>query len=132
MITGIAHACYTVSDLDAAEAFYVQKLGLSKAFDFINDEGKRFGVYIRVGRRTFVELFTGTPQAGESKGSYRHLCLEVDNLKQTVAELRGRGVTVSEPVLGKDQSWQAWIADVDGNRIELHEYTAASWQAPHL
>ena len=132
MITGIAHACYTVSNLDAAEAFYVGKLGLKKAFDFVDDDGKRFGVYIRVGRRTFVELFTGTPQPGESKGSYCHLCLEVDNLKQTVADLRVRGVAVTDPMLGKDQSWQAWIDDVDGNRIELHEYTAASWQAPHL
>ena len=48
------------------------------------------------------------------------------------AHLRGRGVEVSDPKLGSDQSWQAWITDPDGNRIELHDYTAESWQAPHL
>jgi hypothetical protein len=31
-----------------------------------------------------------------------------------------------------DHSWQAWITDPDGNKIELHDYTPESWQAPFL
>ena len=50
----------------------------------------------------------------------------------TVATLRERGLEVSDPKLGTDRSWQAWITDPDGNRIELHHYTAESKQAPHL
>ena len=49
-----------------------------------------------------------------------------------MAELRARGVEVSDPKLGSDQSWQAWLADPDGNRIELHGYTPDSHQAPSL
>ena len=58
MITGIAHVCYTASDLNASIAFY-EKLDMSVAFDFRNEEGKRTGVYLHVGRRNFLELFLG-------------------------------------------------------------------------
>ena len=130
MIKGIAHACYTVRDLDAAVAFYCGKLGLKPAFDFINDKGERFGVYIHAGQRNFIELFKGELAAPAKGQSYRHLCLEVDDLAATVAELRGRGVQVTDAKLGSDNSWQAWITDPDGNRIELHQYTSESKQTP--
>ena len=61
-----------------------------------------------------------------------HICLEVDDIESTVQALRERGIEVSDPKLGGDQSWQAWIADPDGNRIELHHYTAESKQTPYL
>ena len=117
MITGIAHACYTVSDLERSIAFYRDGLGLEPAFDFTNEEGRRFGLYLHAGGRNFIELFEG--QLGE-------------RAEGTVAALRARGVEVSDPKLGGDQSWQAWIADPDGNRFELHQYTPESWQAPSL
>ena len=128
MITGIAHACYTVSDLERSIAFYRDGLGLEPAFDFTNEEGRRFGLYLHAGGRNFIELFEG--QLGErAEGqSFRHLCLEVDDIEGTVAALRARGVEVSDPKLGGDQSWQAWIADPDGNRFELHQYTPESKQ----
>ena len=130
MIKGIAHACYTVRDLDAAVAFYCGKLGLKPAFDFINDKGERFGVYIHAGQRNFIELFKGELAAPVKGQSYRHLCLEVDDLAATVAELRARGVQTTDAKLGGDNSWQAWITDPDGNRIELHQYTPQSKQTP--
>ena len=132
MITGIAHACYTVTDLERSIAFYRDGLGMVPAFDFVNESGRRYGLYLHAGGRNFVELFEG--QLGErAEGqSFRHVCLEVDDIQATVAELRERGVEVSEPKLGRDQSWQAWITDPDGNRFELHQYTPASWQAPAL
>jgi len=131
MITGIAHVCFTVSDLDASIAFYGEKLGFAQAFDFINDDGERFGAYLAIGNRTVIEMFTGQVAPAEG-GRYRHVCLEVDDLEATVAELRGRGVEVTDPKLGSDNSWQAWLTDPDGNRIELHHYTPESKQTPHL
>jgi predicted enzyme related to lactoylglutathione lyase len=52
----------------------------------------------------------------------------VDDIKQTVADIRGRGIEVGDIKLGSDQSYQAWITDPDGNRIELHQFTAESLQ----
>jgi catechol 2,3-dioxygenase-like lactoylglutathione lyase family enzyme len=132
MITGIAHTCYTVSDLDRSLEFYCDKLGLTPAFEFINAEGRRFGQYIHVGGRTFIELFQGTLAAPAEGQAYRHICLEVDDIEATVATLRERGVEVSEIKLGGDHSYQAWVTDPDGNRIELHGYTPESKQGGWL
>ncbi|MBN1933491.1 MAG: VOC family protein [Anaerolineae bacterium] len=132
MITGIAHACFTVSNLERSIAFYRDGLGLTPAFDFTDDKGRRFGLYLHAGGRNFIELFEGALDERAEKQSFRHICLEVDDIEATVAALRARGVEVSEIKLGKDHSYQAWIADPDGNRFELHGYTPQSWQAPWL
>ena len=132
MITGLAHVCFVVSDLEASIKFYTEVLGLTPAFDFTNEQGERFGIYLHVGGRTFVELFQGDLASRAEKQSYQHFCLEVDDFDKTVQELRSRGVEVTDVKLGMDHSWQAWLADPDGNRLELHGYTAESWQAPHL
>ncbi len=127
----LAHLCFVVRDLDAAVAFYCERLGLTHAFDFVNAEGERFGVYLHVGGRGFLELFRGEPRPIEG-GSYQHLCLEVDEIDALVADLRAHGVEVTDPYLADDASYQSWLADPDGNRIELHCYTAESRQAPWL
>ncbi|MEN6478388.1 MAG: VOC family protein [Anaerolineales bacterium] len=132
MITGIAHACYIVADLEASLAFYCDKLGLQPAFGFFREDGTRFGQYVYAGGRNFIELFQGQPEPRAEKQSYQHLCLEVDNVPSTVEELRAKGVEVSDAKFGSDNAWQAWITDPDGNRIELHGYTPESKQTPFL
>ena len=132
MIKGLAHVCFIVHDLDKAVEFYVGKLGLPMAFEFKNEQGKRFGVYLRAGGRCFVELFQGEPAAAAAKQSFQHICLEVDDIEKTVADLRAKGIEVGPISLGCDQSYQAWLKDTDGNSIELHHYTDKSWQAPFL
>jgi len=128
MITGLAHVCFTVADLEASIAFYQDKLGFSHAFDFINNDGKRFGVYLHIGGRNFIELFEGKLDQPAKGQPYRHICLEVNDIKATASELRSQDVEVSEVKMGSDNSWQAWLTDPDGNRIELHEYTPESKQ----
>ena len=128
MIRGLAHVCYTVRDIEKSVDFYQNQLGLGHAFDFINAEGKRHGVYLKAGQRSFIELFEGAHDDRSDKQSYRHICLEVDDIEVTVAELRSRGIEVGPITLGGDRSWQAWLEDPDGNRIELHCYTPESKQ----
>lgn len=131
MVRALAHLCYVVRDLERSIAFYVDRLGLRHAFDFVNDAGERYGVYLHAGGRAFVEMFVGDPQP-VSGGSFQHLCLEVDDLDAEVARLRAEGVEASDPFFGSDSSWQSWITDPDGNRIELHCYTPESLQVPWL
>ncbi|MBD3181108.1 VOC family protein [Candidatus Poribacteria bacterium] len=128
MITGLAHVCFTVSDLEKSIDYYQNKLGFSHAFSFINEEGKKFGVYLHIGGRNFIELFQGNLDDSAKGQSYRHICLEVDDIDITVKELKSRGVEVSDPKMGSDHSWQAWLTDPDSNRIELHQYTSKSKQ----
>lgn len=132
MITGIAHACFVVSDLDRSVEFYRDALGMEPAFDFTDENGRRTGLYLHAGARTFIELFEG--EAGQPEGpvSFRHICLEVDDLEAAVESLRGKGLEVTDPHLGRDNSLQAWITDPDGNRLEFHCYTPDSWQMVSL
>ena len=59
MITALAHSCFVVRNLEASIAFYRDALGLTPAFDFLNEHGERYGVYLHVGGRSFIELFQG-------------------------------------------------------------------------
>ena len=128
MITSLAHVCFTVRDLEVSERFYRDTLGLRPAFDFVDEQGRRFGTYLHVGGRSFLELFQGSVGEPPSRPSYQHFCLEVEDVPAAVSALRARGVEVTDATLGSDQSWQAWLSDPDGNRIELHGYTADSKQ----
>ena len=132
MILGLAHVCFTVSNLDRSLAFYRDILGFKLAFEFRNDTGERFGIYLKAGTRTFIEMFQGDLATHAEKQRYSHICLEVDDVAKTVTELRAKGVSVTDAIMGMDNSWQAWLADPDGNQIELHGYTPQSWQTPHL
>jgi catechol 2,3-dioxygenase-like lactoylglutathione lyase family enzyme len=132
MIKGLAHVCYNVEDLDRAIAFYAGALGMKEAFDFLKDDGTRYGVYLSTGGRQFIELFEGPVTTPEGTPSYKHLCLEVEDIESAVTALKSAGIETSEPKLGSDQSWQVWITDPDGNRIELHAYTPDSRQTPFL
>jgi len=132
MLTGLAHVCFVVTDLEKSIAFYQGKLGARPAFDFRREDGTRYGIYLKVGPRQFIELFQGKVSTAADKHIDYHICFEVDDVARTVAEWRAKGVTISDAKLGGDSSWQAWTADPDGNRIEIHSYTPQSWQGPHL
>ncbi|NLX42479.1 MAG: VOC family protein [Chloroflexi bacterium] len=132
IISGLAHVCFTVSDLQASVDFYCGKLGMTKAFEFRRPDGTWHGQYIHAGGRNFIELFVGTLGEPAEGQSYRHICLEVADIEETVAVLRQRGAEVTEIKMGGDGSYQAWLADPDGNRIELHQYMPDSKQTPYL
>lgn len=56
-----------------------------------------------------AEVWGGTVEKLANGTQYRHYCLEV-----------------TEITMGMDRSWQAWVTDPDGNRIELMEYGPSS------
>lgn len=131
MITGIGHAAYGVADLERSLDFYCRGLGLREAFRLYNDRGETWIVYLQVRGLDFIELFPDPRVRGgaPAEHSYRHLCLMVDDIQATLAELSGRGIHADGPARqGKDTNWQAWLTDPDGNRIELMQISAGSPQ----
>jgi len=132
MIRGLSHVCFFVTDLAASIDFYCDKLGLRKAFDLNILDGKIKGAYLHVGERTFIELFEGKPEPMPEGVSYRHFCLEVDDIQGMAQGLREKGVDVTEIKTGTDGSYQAWLSDPDGNRMELHQFTDQSRQTKAL
>lgn len=137
MIRRLAHLCLTTNNLDAIIAFYRDHLGLEVKFRFAAADNAIFGAYIAIGDSTFVEFFDqhlaakqwgGDPTPLVAGNRYGHLCFEVTGLADYRKTLLLRGVDVGEIRTGLDGSLQAWLADPDGNRIELMEYTHASAQ----
>jgi catechol 2,3-dioxygenase-like lactoylglutathione lyase family enzyme len=137
MIRKLAHACLETNDLPRAAHFYAEVLGLPVQFTFRNDLGEIFGHYFACGDTTFVEIFDHALKArqwgGEisdlrAAGRVTHLCFEVTDLPAVKASLEARGATIGPISTGADGSLQAWLADPDGNPVELMEYTHRSLQ----
>ncbi len=127
MITRLAHVNLMSNDLAASQHFYCDILGLKKGFEFYKD-GKLFGFYLETGDTTFIEIFTQDPLSDEQRPLINHLCLEVADLDAVIESIRATGWTITDKKRGCDQSWQAWITDPCGVRIELMQYTEQSSQ----
>ena len=127
MIKQLAHINIVSHDLAAAEHFYCDILGMKKVFEFIKD-GELYGFYAGAGNRTYVEVFIKENEIGDVPSIMRHLCLEVEDLEATIAEIREKGWEISDKSFGSDKSWQAWITDPSGVQIELMQYTEESSQ----
>lgn len=127
MINQIAHVCISSLDLDATERFYCKGLGFRKVFDFVRD-GNVVGFYLGVTENTYIEVFRQDKVDTKAKSPVRHFCLEVDSIDVVSDHLTESGYEVTEKKLGADESWQAWVTDPAGVRIEFHEYTEKSTQ----
>jgi lactoylglutathione lyase len=121
-VKSIGHIAVSVKDIDRSLDFYVNKLGFEEMFRLERD-GRLWIVYLRITDTQFIELFpdgVGDSAPPFANVGYNHLCLEIDNIDEAIAELKGRGVALTaEKKLGVDHNYQAWIADPEGNRIEL-------------
>ncbi len=124
MIKQLAHICIRTTDLEKTRKFYCEGLGLEMGFDFVRD-GEPFGYYLKLGNTTFIEVFKGEP--GEV-GNINHVAIEVDDIDVLMSRLQSLGYEVTEKKLGADQTWQCWVTDPSGIRIEFQQYTDESKQ----
>ena len=108
-----------VRDLDAARAWYAEKLGLEPV------EERPGGLRYEFGNGEFA-LFES---AGQASGGHTQMAWEVEDFEATVAELRERGVDFDEygittvegnyPSKGGRGERAAWFRDLDGNLFGL-------------
>ena len=110
---GLHHVSINVRDVGEAAAFYTDVLGLtirSDRPDFAFD-----GAWLDAGAQQ-LHLIEADPPPSLGQ----HLALAVENLDAAVAEVRGKGVAVTDPVaVGRGR--QAFLEDPAGNRVELNE-----------
>lgn len=133
MIKRIGHIALTVEDMDKSLHFYCNVLGFQRAFDLKDDEGQPWIEYIKVSDLQFIELFYGGKEKAERRHKqigFDHLCLEVEDIQAIAAHLRSHGIVLDvEPKRGKDNNYQCWVRDPDGNRIEFMQLDPTS---PHM
>jgi catechol 2,3-dioxygenase-like lactoylglutathione lyase family enzyme len=109
----VHHVSINVTDVDEATRFYVDTLGLSARKD--RPDFGFGGAWLDAGGQQ-VHLIQGDPPAAVGQ----HFALLVEDLDGVVAELRDKGIKVSDasPV---GTGRQAFLADPAGNTIELHQ-----------
>ena len=109
-----------------------------KAKGFIQFASSHPGIpmitYIEIAYHQYLELFhvrelLEEPGLLADQYGYQHLAIQVENLKDTYDEMIRRGVEPDTEInQGPDYTWQFWIHDPDGNRIEFMEYSELSLQ----
>lgn len=117
-LTGIHHCSIVVSDMDRAVAFYKRILGLPEIG--IPSTFPPAGLRVRwfqLGDQQLHLIPTPEPDAT----SPRHVALNVDDAQAARAELKNKGVAISEsvPIPGANRFF---VSDPDGNKIELIEW----------
>ncbi|HZR14125.1 MAG TPA: VOC family protein [Acidimicrobiia bacterium] len=113
---GVHHVSINVSDVDEAVRFYVDVLGLTQRGD--RPELGIGGAWLDAGSQQ-VHLLEAPPPA--SRG--QHFAVQVDDLPAVVAELRSRGIGVSD-ASRVGTGLQAFVNDPSGNTVELHQPNA--------
>jgi catechol 2,3-dioxygenase-like lactoylglutathione lyase family enzyme len=127
IIKKIAHTCIFAHDLQATEKFYKDVLGIEVIFRFMK-AGKLIGYYLDAGGATHIEVFQKDSAVFAETDAINHICLEVTNMDEAVAQVRANGVSALDKKLGIDGTWQSWLTDPNGVKIELFEYTDKSLQ----
>jgi catechol 2,3-dioxygenase-like lactoylglutathione lyase family enzyme len=107
---------YRVKDIDAARAFYTQKLGFTESY--VDDDGS----WARLERNGMeIALAEGKP---EEEGGVA--TVDVEDLKAEADRLRGEGVEVGVVFELHGEMRLLDVFDPDGNRIQLAEDVAES------
>ncbi|GAI33124.1 unnamed protein product, partial [marine sediment metagenome] len=85
------HVAFQVSDMDSSISFYTQKLGFKLNFRSKNEEEQEEYAFLEYGN-TRLELIQNLKEEykkPEIKKPYcPHLCLEVENMKQSIGKLK--------------------------------------------
>lgn len=102
-----------VRDVPAAVRFYTEVLGLAERTD--RPDFGFGGAWLDLAGQQLHLIEVPVP---DDLG--QHFAIEVDDLAEAVAEVRGHGVEVSDPS-PVGTSLQAFLHDPSGNRIELHQ-----------
>jgi catechol 2,3-dioxygenase-like lactoylglutathione lyase family enzyme len=110
---GVHHVSINVADVDAALAFYTDVLGLRARSD--RPDFGFGGAWLDAGGQQ-VHLI----EAPVPPNHGQHFALAVGDLPAVVDELRGRGLTVSDPVK-VGAGLQSFVHDPAGNTVELQQ-----------
>ncbi|MEI9412358.1 VOC family protein [Mesorhizobium salmacidum] len=123
----LAHVCIFANDLEETRRFYRDVLGMKIQFNFLRD-GAVSGFYLNCGGRSHVEVFQKDGACFSETDQINHFCLEVENIDAAIAHITSMDVDVTAKKLACDDTYQAWLRDPNGVKIELFEYTGKSAQ----
>jgi lactoylglutathione lyase len=123
------HVAFKVADVERSVRWYGEAFGARKVYHAQAQGDRPELMFLEFHKGQFVELFSGgknmLPSPPEPIG-YLHFCVQVDNLEQALEHLAKMNVKPERRFIGRAQQRIAFIADPDGNSIELMEIPAVS------
>lgn len=125
-LSRIHHIAIIVSDYEVSKDFYVNKLGFQIVRENFRPERNDWKLDLKINEITELEIFgVKNPPARVTRpeaAGLRHLAFFTDNIEETVAELKEKGI-VTEPIRVDEFSGKkfTFFADPDGLPIEIHE-----------
>jgi len=116
---------YIVDDVDAAIAFYTEHLGFAVEFH----PGPGFAILSRDALRLLLSMPAGPGGAAQpmpdgrvpESGGWNRIQVQVDDLDETVRELRAAGATFRNEIVSGQGGKQILLDDPAGNPVELFE-----------
>ena len=123
-VTNIGVTMFSVADVDAAIAFYTEKLGFEVRADMsFGDDGANRWVEVAPPGST-ARLALNPPMQGEPGGAA--IGVETADLQGELSRLRGAGVTIAQEPTDMDGAPPMFaVADPDGNQVWVVEVPAA-------
>ncbi len=126
MFIGIDHLEILPSNVERTVAFYRDVLGFRLASRHpVNSPQLTEVIYLKLGETMVEVLAARTPVTGAlspSQVGYRTLALAVDDMKQAIEYLAGKGVAVAWGPVDLGASIRAEIRDPDALPIELRQW----------
>lgn len=122
----LIHTCYRITDPKQSLAFY-EALGFEKRRELpIREEAVNYflGIPGQEGPELELTYNFETPEAGYELGSgYGHIALTVEDLDETLARLKERGIGPERPpyTVREGGSRICFVRDPDSYRVELIE-----------
>ncbi len=121
MVKEIAFTEYPAKDVAGLRRWYEEKLGLRFDAPQVQDGTEKYA-QAKVGDGYFsVSTFEWI---GRDPGSASGVYFEVDDVTKTVADLRAKGVEVSE-LVDTPVCRVAYLEDAEGNKVSLHQITVS-------
>lgn len=142
--TQLGHVALLCNNIEEMLRFYLNKLGFKYAFT-LNRDGAPWLTYLKAPSGQFVELFYRTYDSENlaPERSFQKFCIEVENMADTLQELKEKGVDVYSGPVAKGSkmpipnpehkpapcgSLCAFIRDPEGNEIEFQQFMPNSLQ----
>jgi glyoxylase I family protein len=124
--TGIHHIAIICSDYERSKRFYVEVLGFSIIEETFRAQRNSYKLDLRVGNNQQIELFSfpNPPKRVNNPEAcgLRHLAFEVEDIEQTVLELKSKGVELEniriDEITGKRFTF---FKDPDNLPLEIYE-----------
>ena len=122
-----SYATLPAQDIKRARKFYEETLGLTPYLE--TPDG---GASYKTGNTGFGVF----PSSGKSSGDHTQIGLEIEDVKSTVSELKGRGVKFEDydfpglktegGILATEVMTGAWFKDSEGNLLGLIQVSPAA------